>query len=387
MDERASGYLTDVGASLRILHVIADLGTYGAQRMLGLLLNGFDEPDQTTAVMTIYSSPSAAASLQVPLLDVARHGRYDFAFFPRMIAQMRRWHPDVVHTHMHNGKYWGRLAALACGVPTIVHTEHNSEFGAPSPFRPLNRLLVPRTDAVIAFSRAHRDALCADEGIPPDRVTVIPNGIALAPPDPAARTRARAELGAGDEPLIVHVGRLAAVKNQRLAIEALALLPRPARLVLVGEGPDGAALTAFARERGVVERVTLLGFRDDAAALVAAADVALITSLNEAMPLAAIEAMAAGAPLVSVPWHGAREMLGDGAFGTLIADYSAPALAAAIAAVLADPAAARTRAAAAQTFARDEYTIETTARRYAELYRTLSDDKRSARAAITAARS
>ena len=137
--------------SVRLLHVIADLGTYGAQRMLGLLVNAFDEPDQTTAVMTIYSSPEAQAALQVPVLDVARRGRYDLAFLPRMIGQMRRWRPDVVHTHMHNGKYWGRIAALACGVPTIVHTEHNSEFGAPPVFRPINRLLAGRTTAVIAF--------------------------------------------------------------------------------------------------------------------------------------------------------------------------------------------------------------------------------------------
>ncbi|HEY4440239.1 MAG TPA: glycosyltransferase [Candidatus Elarobacter sp.] len=373
--------------TLRILHVIADLGTYGAQRLLGLLLNAFDEPDQSVAVMTIYSSPQAAASLQVPVLDVARRGRYDLAFLPRMIGLMRGWRPDVVHTHMHNGKYWGRIAALASGVPTIVHTEHNSEFGAPRAFRPLNRLLLPRTDAVVAFSPTQRDRLCADERIPRDRVAVIPNGLALASPDPAARARARAIFAAGDEPVIVHVGRLAAVKNQRLAIEALLFLPPPARLVLIGEGPDRAMLAEHAVRYGVAERVTFLGFRDDAAALVAGADVALLTSLNEAMPMVAIEAMIAGAPLVSAPWLGAHELLGDGRFGLVSADYSPAAVAAAVAQVLTDPAGARARAAAAETFAREEYAIETTARRYAALYRTLSVGRRPASPAITAARS
>ena len=107
---------------------------------------------------------------------------------------MRRCKPDVVHTHMHNGKYWGRLAALAAGVPAIVHTEHNSEFGAPRAFRPLGRLLAARTTAFVAFSQTHRAALAADEAIPLERIAVIPNGIELAPPAPGARARARAAL-------------------------------------------------------------------------------------------------------------------------------------------------------------------------------------------------
>src|ERR1700712_2323432 len=109
---------------MRVLHVIADLGTYGAERLLALLLNNLHDPELELAVMTVYSSPEGAAELNVPVLDAARRGRYDLGFFPRMVGMMRRWKPDLVHTHMHNGKYWGRLAAVASGVPVIVHTEH-----------------------------------------------------------------------------------------------------------------------------------------------------------------------------------------------------------------------------------------------------------------------
>jgi glycosyltransferase involved in cell wall biosynthesis len=373
---------------MRVLHVIADLGTYGAERLLALLLNNLRDPELELAVMTVYSSPSAAAALSVPVLDVARRGRYDLAFFPRMVRAMRRWKPDIVHTHMHNGKYWGRFAALAAGVPAIVHTEHNSEFGAPGPFRLANRVLVPRTDAVVAFSGTHRATLAADEGIPLERIVVIPNGIELAPLPAGARERARAALGVRDDQrLLMHVGRLSPVKNQRLAIEALALLPPYARLVFVGEGTDRPALEAAARELGVAERTTLLGFRDDAATLVAGADVALVTSRNEAMPLAVIEAMIAGAPLVSTPWHGAREMLGDGAYGLVAAGYAPAQVADAVRAVLEAPDAARERAVRASAFARAEYDIAATARRHAALYRELSPGTRSAKRLMTTARS
>jgi glycosyltransferase involved in cell wall biosynthesis len=373
---------------MRVLHVIADLGTYGAERLLALLLNNLRDPELELAVMTVYSSPEAAAGLAVPVLDAARRGRYDIAFLPRMIGLMRAWKPDVVHTHMHMGKYWGRIAALASGVETIVHTEHNSEFGAPGLYRIPNRVLVPRTDAVVAFSQTHRSALAADEAIPLDRIVVIPNGIELAKIARDERERARAALGARPgEPVLMHVGRISPVKNQRLAIETLARLAAPARLVFVGDGNGRAALESLARSRGVADRVTFLGFRDDAATLVAGADIALVTSHNEAMPLAVIEAMVAGAPLVSTPWHGAREMLGNGAFGVVAPDYTPAALANAVRAVLDDPAAAHDRAARARAFAGQEYDIATTARRHAALYRDLSARTRSASRVITAARS
>jgi glycosyltransferase involved in cell wall biosynthesis len=372
---------------MRVLHVVTNLGTYGAERFAGRLAERVAALGDDVAVMTIAPSPPGVACA-VPLLEVGRRGRYDVAFLPRMVSMMRRYRPDVVHTHMHHGKYWGRVAALAAGARAIVHTEHNSEFGAPNAFRPLGRLLAARTAAFVAFSQTHRAALAADEAIPLERIAVIPNGIDLAPPGPGARARARAELAVrDDETVLMHVGRLAHVKNQELAVEALALLAPHVRLVLVGDGVDRAMLGALARERGVAERVTFLGFRDDAAQLVAGADIALVTSRNEAMPLAVIEAMAAGVPLVSVPWNGANEMLGGGERGVVAHDYTPAALASALRSALDDPAATSARAERARRFALAEYDVATTARRYAELYRAVSDPMRAAKSRITAARS
>jgi glycosyltransferase involved in cell wall biosynthesis len=374
---------------MRVMHVAADLGTYGAERFVAVLLESLGpEPDLALAALTLARARSGDAPLAVARFSAGRSGRYDLSFLGRLAGAMRAWRPDLVHTHTHAGKYWGRLAAILAGVPAIVHTEHNSEFGAPAPFRPLNRLLLRRTDAVIAVSAAQRDRLIAEERIAPERIAVIPNGIPLRPPDPAARERARAQLAAAPgELLVVSVGRLSAVKNQALAIEALALLPTAARLVLIGEGRDRDLLVQLARERGVAERVTFLGYRADAAALVAGADVALLTSRNEAMPLAAIEAMLAGTPVVSTPWRGAAEMLGTGARSVVSAGFSAAATAIAIRVVLDDPAAASARAERAQEFARAEYDIAVTARRHAALYREVIARKRSANPAITAPRS
>jgi len=373
---------------MRALHVIADLGTYGAERLLALLVDGIREPDVEVAIATVFSSPGAAERLDVPVLDAARGGRYDVAFFGRLCGAIASWKPDIVHTHMHMGKYWGRLAAVLCRVPTIVHTEHNSEFGAAPAYRLPNRFLTSRTQRIVAFSQTHRRALAEDEGIALDRIVVIPNGIRVPSRDESARARARAALAVrDDETVLMHVGRLHAVKNQRLAIEALALLPASTRLFFAGDGIDRPALEALAASLGVPARVTFLGFRDDAAALVAGADAAIVTSRNEAMPLAVIEAMAAETPLVSTPWLGAREMLGDGAFGVVADGYAPEQFAAAVRRVLDDAPAARERAARARAFCVNEYDIAATARRHVALYRELIAERRAANALITATRS
>ncbi|HYZ16569.1 MAG TPA: glycosyltransferase [Candidatus Acidoferrum sp.] len=372
---------------MRVLHVTTDLGTYGAERVLALLLERFDEPGIELAALTV-ARRGPANGARVPVFDAARRGRFDAGFLARMVAAIRSWRPDVVHTHTHHGKYWGRLSAVIARVPLIVHTEHNSEFGAPSFYRAFDRALIRKTDAVVAFSPTHRDRLVREDGVPAERIAIIPNGIVLREHGPASRARARAALGAGDdERLLLHVGRLTAAKNQQLAIEALALLEPPARLVLVGDGVDRPALEALARARDVASRVTFLGYHDDAAALLAGADITLVTSLNEAMPLTVIEAMIAGSPLVSTPWNGAREMLGEGRYGIVVDDYAPAALAAAVRAIVDDPAAAAERTRLARDHARAEYDVATMARRHAELYRALSDGTRAASPRMTAVRS
>lgn len=373
-----------------MLHVISDLGTYGAERFVMRLLDTFDEPGIESAALTIAAPRGPRPALRVPLFGADRRGKLDLGFLGRMVGTMRRWRPDVVHTHTAWGKYYGRIAALAAGVPRIVHTEHNSEYGLPLPglFRAVDLVLNPRTDAVVTFSALQRARLVREERIPAERIAVIPNGIPLPAPRAGAREAARRALGAGpDERVVVHVGRFSAVKNQRLAVEALAALPSPARLVLIGTGEDGPALAALAAARGVGERVAFLGYRDDAAELLHGADAVAVTSLNEAMPLTVIEALVAGAPVVSTPWAGARDMLGEGAYGLVAEDFGPAAFAAALGALFADPAAARARAERAMAFARAEYDIRTTVRRHAELYRALSAGTRAARPRMTSARS
>jgi glycosyltransferase involved in cell wall biosynthesis len=383
---------------MRVVHVCGDLGLYGAENVVALLLRHTSEPDVDLVGLTVNRSehPEARERAGVPVVAIDRAGRRDVGFLFRMIREFRRLRPDVVHTHGHHGRYWGRIAAVLAGVPVIVHTEHNSDLTPPHPrrvFGLLNRLLNPRTSAFIGFTAVQREQVAKAEGIPVDRVVVIPNGVPPLEADAGRRERVRASLGLpADCIAIVAVARLFPLKRQDLAIDAVAELPDAlrarVRLILVGDGPMREALVAQAALRGLRDTVQFLGFRTDARDVLAAGDVALLTSTREAMPLSIIEAMLANVPIVSTPWSGADGMLGGGRYGSIASEFTPAAVANALRATIEDRPAAERRAADALAYATADFDVHTQTRRYAALYRNLLAARtRATNPRITAARS
>ena len=360
----------------RILHVISSLHTYGAQRLVASLIDGMRD-DFQIAVMTMYSGSSSGASNGAgpEILDVRRRrGLRDLSFFARMVGMMREWQPAIVHTHMHNGKYWGRLAAITAGVRGIVHTEHNSDFRAWLPVQACNRALHSRTARIVAFSQDHASRIARAEGVSPEKLAVIPNGI----PRVASRlSREASRRALGVHPgrkAFLHVGRFEAVKNQMLAVEAFASSPylrRSAQLFFAGDGMDEPLVRERVVSLGLGDAIRFLGFRDDVRDLLAGADALLMTSRNEAMPLAAIEAMMAGVPIATVPWDGSVPFFRDGALAKISSSYAPHDLALAVEALVANETATAEQAQAATQTALGEYTLEVCADRHAALYRSL----------------
>jgi glycosyltransferase EpsD len=174
----------------------------------------------------------------------------------------------------------------------------------------------------------------------------------------------------------VQLGNLHKVKNQRLAIAMLAhvdpLLLARTRLFFIGEGADRPALTALARELGLTEHVKFLGYRQDVSRLLPGANLAIMTSLREGMPLALLEAMSAGVPVLSTPWPGARDLLLDGEAGAFAPDWEPQTFARCVETIAGDPERSRAIAKAAQAIARRDYDIGVIAQRHRELYERLS---------------
>ena len=205
-----------------------------------------------------------------------------------------------------------------------------------------------RAGGLLAVSESLKAEMAA-RGLPGERIRVHHTGVDLDRFRPVDRAAAKAALGLSG-PLLVCAGALIARKGQRFAIEALARLPE-ATLLLVGAGPERAALERLARRLGVASRVRLLGARPHAElpALLAAADVAVQPSAAEGLANVWVEALACGTPVVTCEVGGARDAIDRPEAGRLV-PRDPEAIAAAVRELLADPPASEAVRRAAEKF-------------------------------------
>jgi len=287
--------------------------------------------------------------------------------------------PAVVHAWLDHANICAGVAALAVGVPRVVLT-----------FRSLNPThfpawcqpwMLPWYRVLAADARVR---LCANSeagardyaawiGIDAARIAVVRNGldpsIHAALPDGEARARLRRELGAEGRPLVVGVFRIGDEKQPlvfaEVARRVLAEVP-DARFCVAGDGPMRGELEHAVR--GLGDAFTLLGRREDAPALLAAADVALLTSRVEGTPNVLMEAQAAGTPVVATRVGGIPDAVRDGATGVLAEAGDAAALARAVVDLVADRARHARMSAAAAEFAREAFSLERGARAMCAMY-------------------
>jgi glycosyltransferase involved in cell wall biosynthesis len=263
--------------------------------------------------------------------------------FDEVIVDFLHRHPtEVFHLHVGTGRenFGGARAARAAGVPAIVQTQHQpwlmrSPAKQRSFFRGLHHV-----DRLIAVSEAQRETY-ERIGVPGGLFCTVPNGVGTRRATPG-RTAARKALGLDPDQLVVMtIGRLAPMKGHRHLLDStpglLARFPRLAVLI-VGEGHLHEELAERAAVLGVGNCVRLLGHRPDARQLLDAADVFVLPSLHEGMPLVALEAMEAALPVVATRVIGSAEVIVHGETGLLAPPGDAPALGKALATLLADPA-------------------------------------------------
>lgn len=289
------------------------------------------------------------------------------ASYAGVIADFLRSHPvDVFHGHA--GWGWedpdGFRLAQEAGVPAVLLTHHLPFLIHDKRKARRQQATDKQADHVIAVSDGVRGTY-QRIGVPSAKFTTVPNGIRSRGPGPG-RAAARRELGLGRDQLVVMTaGRLVKMKGQRYLIDALPqLLTRFASLavVILGRGGLHETLAKLAADLGVADAVRLVGHRSDARMLLDAADVFALPSRSEGMPLAAIEAMDAGLPVVATRVIGSDEVVLDGVTGTLVPTENSAALGAALAELLAD----LSRRAAYGAAGRRRYLAEFTADHMAE---------------------
>jgi L-malate glycosyltransferase len=270
-----------------------------------------------------------------PVHVLGRWPGLDWRCTYRLASLLRREGVDLLHAHQYTPFFYGSAARQFRRRPTVLFTEHGRHHpDYPRRKRMLaNRLLLSRRDRVVGVGRSVRQALIDNEGIRPERIEVIYNGIDLSPVPQGGdhRTAVRREIQVGDRDLVViQVARLDYLKDHLTAIRALECVVRQradVRLILVGEGPEEGAIRELVAACRLGDHVRFLGLRGDVARLLAAADLFLLSSISEGIPLTLIEAMAAGLPIVATRVGGVPEVVEDGRTGLLTPGGNPQALA------------------------------------------------------------
>jgi glycosyltransferase involved in cell wall biosynthesis len=300
-------------------------------------------------------------------------GALDLRAIARLRRVLKRERVDVLHTHTHFSlNVVGRLAARTAGVRVVSHMHIENAF-RPGRLARASQVALDDMTArlchwIVAVSDATRDALVA-QGYPPARTLTVHNGI-------EARDRARPVTlePKPPGPVLLQVGRLCDVKGQRELIASLPLLARDdVTLLIAGEDLEAGGEYRNALERqadglGLGDRVRFLGRRDDVPALLAAADVLVLPSSIEGLPLVVLEAMAAGVPVVATSVGGTPEAVVDGETGLLVPPGDVHALARALGELLGDPEQARRLGEAGRRRAREHFGADAAARRILGLY-------------------
>lgn len=345
--------------------MIQELEVGGAERVVSALAAGARRDGHEVAVAGVPGRLSR--ELALPVFELPLVERRALRVGPaawRLARALRAWSPDLVHAHNPGMAVVTAPATRRGRRPRALASVHGvPEEDYPRAARALRWAGLP----VVACGPGVAAAL-AERGYAV-RAT-IPN--AVGPPPPAAsRAELAQEWGLRDgQRLVLAVGRLVHAKNQTVAVRALASVPE-AVLVLVGEGPLRSRLGDEAAAAGVGDRVLFAGFRTDARALMGAADAVVLPSRSEGLPLVALEAAAAGVPLVASAVRGLRELLTDGRDALLVPPGDAAALGRALARVLREDGLAERLAAGGRRLALAN-SEERMVAAYLELYATLA---------------
>ncbi len=372
---------------IRVLHIIDKMsvggsGIHGIARALEWWASRADPSKVVFRILSLRGREEEAAGFFERRgidLRFVNMGKFDPRTVPVLCREALAWRADVLHLHGYASTNFGRLASRILSLPNVVH-EH-----VVFPSQPLyqewaDALLAKITDSSLAISPAVADFMVRERRVPARTLETFFYGIPFdeyTPPTRAevAAVRREADIPE-DAPVIVTAGRLAPQKGLGTLVAAFARLAAgrsDLRLVIVGEGPERAAVEKAAARGGLTDRVRVVGFQKDVRPWIAMADVFVIASLYEGGPITLFEAMRLSRAIVATPVGLIPQAIRDGENGLLAPAGDEEALAAALARVLRDPSFGRRLG--EQAFRdSEEWDVRAAVRRLTDFYRRLTAD-------------
>ena len=364
----------------RVLHILANLGTGGAERMAAHIATRLDCQRFEAAVLSI-SKPLGTdveqllADAGVKVWYLGKGPGFDYRIYAKLHRVLRAYRPDIVHTHVHVLRY--ALPSMLYLKPALMlHTVHNLAEQEVEPRArrlqrfALNRGIVPvavAQEVAASLQRLYKIPLCVVVG------NGIPTELYAFPKTPRAEWRA--EEGFDDNDVLFGcVARFAPQKNHALLLQAFsqgpACNPR-AHLVLCGAGELLETVKAQARGLGLTDRIHFLGVRTDIPDVLAAMDAFVLSSDWEGNPLSVIEAMSAGLPTVSTAAGGVPELIENGTEGFVVPLGDLDGLAKSMTLLLENKQMRQSMGAAAARRAMANFDVSVMIKAYQHLYETL----------------
>ena len=369
----------------RILYVIESLGCGGAEKRLVSDLKHIDQSRFSCVVCHLYPDETLKGELlklKIPVYNLGLQNVYEAGkALIGLRALIRKHRIHLIHTQLFGADLYGRLAggfSRRRVIATIQSTLYDRSLAS---FFSLKRKIADRTTArffchrFIAVSHHVKKILEEELGIQSSKISVIHNSVETAafaqPPSDGRETFLKTLKLRGKGPILLHVGRLIPEKGHRYLLTAMQkILDRfpDTVLLLAGDGPERGALEALCLSLGLEKNVFFLGNRSDVRELLHFSDLFLFPSLREGMPLALLEAMAAGKPCIASQIGSLKEVIEEGKTGILVPPRDAERLAEAACSLLRSPENSRRMGENATRLIREKFDAEANVRKLEALY-------------------
>jgi glycosyltransferase involved in cell wall biosynthesis len=383
--ESVSGGMEVSVLPLRVTHVVLALDTGGLERIVLDLVRVGRDHGQDPSVICLERPGTLAAQVEIlgtPILCANKPPGLRYGTVNRLRELLGQLKPDVVHTHQIGALLYSGPAARREKVPVVLHTEHINNVAKS---RSLNGKIRTRllwglagrfADRFCCVSDDIAEAVKAYGTVAPQKVRVVLNGIDTAVFDSHGdcdSLRRGLAIPHG-VPVIGSIGRLNEVKRQDLLIRAFAKIairdPKP-HLLLVGDGPAFETLRQLAVTLGLSDRVHFAGYQARPEYFLHLMDIFALTSRLEGMPLAILEAWAAGRPVIASRVGGVPKLVTAGLTGLLFESGDEAALSEAMSVLLASPDQARRLGETGREYVRSRFDLSVMASAYEQHYRDL----------------
>ena len=305
---------------MKVLHIINSLATGGAEKLIIDTLPVYHDSDTIDISLALLKGDDypfyksfKSSNKQIKVVELSKGSVYNPLLIFKIIPLLRQY--AIVHVHLFPALYWVALAKILSGSKTkLIFTEHSTSNRRISNvvFRQFDKFIYKFYSKIICISPQVKCELQKHLGIPESKFVVVDNGVDLAKINEAVPYR-KSDFGFSDNDfLLIMVAGFRVEKDHETLLKALQQLPLNFKLILVGDGERREEIIKIIEDLKISDRVNLLGIRMDVYSLLKMADLAVLSSHWEGFGLAAVEAMAAGTPVLVSNVDGLAQVVAEG---------------------------------------------------------------------------